>query len=70
MIRLIASDIDGTLLRAGATNITPVLFDQIHRLRERGVLFCPASGRQYPCCRHGADRYSHKRRTLHKPYNQ
>ena len=41
MIRLIASDIDGTLLRDGAVHIAPALFDQIHRLRERGVLFCP-----------------------------
>ena len=51
MIRLIASDIDGTLLRDGAVNISPVLFDQICRLRERGILFCPASGRQYSSLR-------------------
>ena len=51
MIRLIASDIDGTLLRDGAVHIAPALFNQIHRLRERGVLFCPASGRQYSSLR-------------------
>ena len=51
MIRLIASDIDGTLLRDGATQISPVLFDQIRRLRAQGVFFCPASGRQYTSLR-------------------
>ena len=51
MIRLVASDIDGTLLRNGAKSIDPVLFDQIRRLRERGIRFCPASGRQYSSLR-------------------
>ena len=51
MIRLVASDIDGTLLRNGAKTIDPVLFDQIRRLRERGIRFCPASGRQYSSLR-------------------
>ena len=46
-IRLVASDIDGTLLRGGAADIPPVIFDHIRRLEKRGVLFCPASGRQY-----------------------
>lgn len=47
MIRLIASDIDGTLLHNGAAAIDPVIFEEIARLKKRGVLFCPASGRQY-----------------------
>ena len=51
MIRLVASDIDGTLLRNGAKTISPVLFDQIRRLGERGIRFCPASGRQYSSLR-------------------
>ena len=51
MIRLIASDIDGTLLQNGATEIPPEIFDHIHRLEKRGVLFCPASGRQYTSLR-------------------
>lgn len=46
-VRLIASDIDGTLLRDGAMEIPPEIFNQIRRLNRRGVLFCPASGRQY-----------------------
>lgn len=51
MIRLIASDIDGTLLQDGETAIGPVIFQQIRRLREKGILFCPASGRQYSSLR-------------------
>lgn len=47
MIKLILSDIDGTLLPYGRTKLSSRLFDLIGRLGERGVLFCPASGRQY-----------------------
>lgn len=45
--RLIACDIDGTLLTGGATAVSLRLFPLIRRLQKRGVLFCPASGRQY-----------------------
>ncbi len=51
MLRLIASDIDGTLLLNGATEIPPEIFDHIHRLEAKGILFCPASGRQYTSLR-------------------
>lgn len=51
MIRLIASDIDGTLLQKGQWSIDPSLFDEIRRLRQAGILFCPASGRQYSSLR-------------------
>lgn len=51
MIRLVASDIDGTLLQNGATAIPQNIFEHIHRLEQRGVLFCPASGRQYTSLR-------------------
>lgn len=47
MVKLIASDIDGTLLSYGETVLPPALFSLIRRLRSAGVLFCPASGRQY-----------------------
>lgn len=47
MIRLIVSDIDGTLLPYGAREISPRAFDLIDGLRAKGILFCPASGRQY-----------------------
>ena len=51
MIRLIASDIDGTLLQGGATEIPREIFSHICRLEQKGVLFCPASGRQYASLR-------------------
>lgn len=51
MIRLIASDIDGTLLLNGAKDIPPEIFRHIQRLRNKGILFCPASGRQYQSLR-------------------
>ena len=51
MIRLVASDIDGTLLHGEETTIAPVIFCQIRRLRAKGILFCPASGRQYSSLR-------------------
>ena len=46
-VRLIACDIDGTLLQNGAKHISPEIFEEIHRLEALGILFCPASGRQY-----------------------
>lgn len=51
MIRLIASDIDGTLLPEGDSAIDPAVFEEIRRLRQEGVLFCPVSGRQYTSMR-------------------
>ena len=47
MVKPSASDIDGTLLSYGETALPPALFGLIRRLRSAGVLFCPASGRQY-----------------------
>lgn len=47
MVKLIASDIDGTLIPYGRETLEPELFPLIHRLRAAGVLFSPASGRQY-----------------------
>lgn len=51
MIRLVASDIDGTLLTGGASAIPGEIFEHIRRLERRGILFCPASGRQYSSLR-------------------
>lgn len=45
-IKLIAADIDGTLLDSGK-RLPPDLFPLIRQLRARGVRFAPASGRQY-----------------------
>ncbi len=47
MIKLVACDIDGTLLHGNETRIKPVIFDRITRLKQKGILFCAASGRQY-----------------------
>ena len=50
-IKLIACDLDGTLLQPGQTEIAPAVFEQIRRLKEKGIYFCPASGRQYSSLR-------------------
>ena len=47
VIRLIACDIDGTLLRGTQREISPAVFREVVRLGKQGVRFCPASGRQY-----------------------
>lgn len=46
MIKLIASDIDGTLLPPGERHLNPELFDIILKLKEQEILFVAASGRQ------------------------
>lgn len=51
MIRLVACDIDGTLLHGVQREISPAVFEQITRLTRLGVRFCPASGRQYSSLR-------------------
>lgn len=47
MIKLVASDLDGTLLLNGAQNLPEELFTLIRQLKELGILFVAASGRQY-----------------------
>ena len=46
-IQLIASDIDGTLLLNGSQAIGPEIFNLIHKLQQKGILFMVASGREY-----------------------
>lgn len=46
MIKLIASDLDGTLLQNGSCSLRPEVFDLILQLKERGIRFTAASGRQ------------------------
>lgn len=60
MVRLIASDLDGTLLRNGAQGLTPEALRLIGKLLERGILFAPASGRQYPNLRRMFSPYWHE----------
>ena len=45
-IRLVAVDMDGTLLD-DEHRVPPTLWPLLAELRRRGVAFCPASGRQY-----------------------
>ena len=40
---LVASDLDGTLLPEGQTELPCAVFDEIRRLHDCGVLFCAAS---------------------------
>ncbi|MBT9777260.1 Cof-type HAD-IIB family hydrolase [Clostridium sp. MCC353] len=47
MIKLIVSDIDGTLLEDGGNVINPEVFDTILKLRGQGIQFAAASGRQW-----------------------
>ncbi len=47
MIKLIVSDIDGTLLPDGGHELNPELFDVILELRRQGMQFAAASGRQW-----------------------
>ena len=46
MIRLVASDLDGTLLDAQG-KLPDGIFDRIRRMRAMGIVFAAASGRQY-----------------------
>ncbi len=47
MIKLVCSDIDGTLLPEGTAELNPELFSVIRRLKEKDILFAAASGRPY-----------------------
>lgn len=51
MIRLIACDIDGTLLHGEENTLSHGVLAEIGRLNDKGILFCPASGRQYSSLR-------------------
>lgn len=47
MIKLIASDVDGTLIQDSTPDLYPEMVETIRELTQRGILFCAASGRQY-----------------------
>lgn len=47
MIKLIASDLDGTLLYGRDNTVSEEMFKMIREMKERGILFAAASGRQY-----------------------
>ena len=47
MIRLIATDVDGTLVKDGTMTINPEYMTVIRKLTELGITFVVCSGRQY-----------------------
>lgn len=52
MIKLIATDIDGTLVKESSPEVYPELLDAIRDWTDAGNYFCVASGRQYYSIRH------------------
>lgn len=47
MIRFIVSDVDGTLLQEGSNRVSERIMEMIPELKEKGILFGVASGRNY-----------------------
>lgn len=47
MIKLVVSDIDGTLLPEGTANINPKFYDVVRELKKKGIIFVAASGREF-----------------------
>lgn len=47
MIKLVVSDLDGTLLQNGAQTLSPEMIDIVRELQKRGIHYVSASGRQY-----------------------
>jgi Cof subfamily protein (haloacid dehalogenase superfamily) len=54
-IRLVVADMDGTLLD-GEGNIPESFWPMLRRMHDRGIVFAPASGRQYATLAHLFDR--------------
>lgn len=46
-VKRICSDIDGTLIPYGKDYLSDEILERIPLLEEKGILFCPSSGRQY-----------------------
>ena len=46
MIKLIASDLDGTLLYGRNNTVSDEMFEMIREMKKRGIIFAAASGRQ------------------------
>lgn len=47
MVKLVASDLDGTLLRSGLQEVSERTLELIMELKKKGIHFVAASGRQY-----------------------
>lgn len=51
MIKLVVTDIDGTLVKDGTMVINPEYMEVINKLKEKGIQFVACSGRQYSSAR-------------------
>ncbi len=51
MIKLVATDVDGTLVRESTLNLNPEYYDVIRALHAKGIKVVMASGRQYESIR-------------------
>lgn len=49
MIKMVSSDLDGTLLTGGSQTIPEEIFSLIKELKDMGILFVAASGRKTVC---------------------
>ena len=52
MIKLIASDLDGTLLYGRDNTVSEEMFEMIREMKKKGIIFAAASGRPYSSIRH------------------
>lgn len=50
-IKLVCSDVDGTLVEEGKGNLNPEYYEQIRRLKAKGIRFVVVSGRSYESAR-------------------
>lgn len=48
--KIVFFDIDGTLIDMQAKKITPKMLETLHRLQDRGIKICIATGRSPWCC--------------------
>lgn len=46
-IKLVATDIDGTLIQDSTNRVYPEMFEMVKLLKEKDIIFAAASGRQY-----------------------
>jgi hypothetical protein len=60
MYRLISSDMDGTILLDGAQFVDERTLSNVEKLVDMGIVFAPASGRQYPNLRMRFERVADK----------
>lgn len=51
MIKLVASDIDGTLVPEGTNQLNEDIYHVVRKMQEKGILFAVASGRHYSSMR-------------------